>query len=80
LTGVPVAATPGLVPHCEVLVAALALEVAAGLLGAVPCVAGEPLVLLLHAAMPIAMTATAAAASRDRRRGCLFMSSAFARV
>jgi hypothetical protein len=85
--GVPVAATPGLVPHDEVLTAAalvegLALEVAGALLvaelvGAV--VELLLLLLLLHPAItpPIAMTATAAAASRGRRREYLFMSSAF---
>lgn len=85
--GVPVAATPGLVPHDEVLVedtlvAGLALEVDAGeLLEA--AVVGVLLVLLLllllHPAMtpPIAMTATAAPANRERRPEYLFMSSAF---
>jgi hypothetical protein len=83
--GVPVAATPGLVPHDEVLVVdapvlGLALVVAGALLEAAEVgVEVELLLLLLHPAItpPIAMAATAAAASRGCRRECLFMSSAF---
>lgn len=87
LIGVPVAATPGLVPHDEVLTAPLlpldvALELAAGALP-VPVAAGVvellPLLLLLQPARipPIAMTATAAPASRERRCSYPFMGSAF---
>jgi hypothetical protein len=85
LIGVPVAATPGLVPHCEVLAAAgpLELELVAGVAAAldVDPAAGllELELLLLHPARtpPAAITATAAPASRERRRECLFMCSAF---
>jgi len=77
--GVPVAATPGLLPHDEVLTAppelgldgaAAALEVA----GAAALLELE-LLLLLHLARtpPIAMTATAAAARDERPCSCLFM-------
>src|SRR5579875_2661476 len=76
LIGVPVAATPGLVPHDEVPAAAEAGPEAAA--GAVPeaLVAGaapELLLLLLQPARapPTAMAATAATASRDRR--CLYL-------
>jgi hypothetical protein len=82
LIGVPVAATPGLVPHCDVLtVLALELELAdAAALDVVPAAALLELeLLLLHPAStpPTAMTATAASASRERRREYLFMCSAF---
>jgi hypothetical protein len=81
LIGVPVAATPGLVPHDEVLTAAalgLVLAGAAGLLEAPVVGVVLGLLLLLHAARtPIAMTATAAPASRERRCSYLFMCSAF---
>jgi hypothetical protein len=79
--GVPVAATPGFVPHEEVLTAAAELE---------PELDGEELepppaaleleleLELLHpASTPSAITATAAPATRERRRENLFMSSAF---
>lgn len=80
LIAVPVAATPGLVPHDEVLVAPVPpLEVALGLVaGALLLLAGGlpagvvvllVVLLLLQPARtpPIAMTATAAPASRERR-------------
>lgn len=83
--GVPVAAWPGLVPHDEV---ATAVDVALGLAlaevaGVLLAEAGGALlvelVLLLHPARmpPIAITATAAPASRERRCSYPFMSSAF---
>jgi hypothetical protein len=92
LIGVPVAATPGLVPHDEVPVAlAVVLEVGLALVlvdgallledalvvGALDELLG--LLLLLHPARtpPIAMTATAAPASRERRCSYPFMGSAF---
>src|SRR5271165_343159 len=86
LIGVPVAATPALVPHDEVLTAALELGLeldgAAAALEVAPVAALlelELLLLLLHPARtpPIAMTATAAPASRERRCSYLFMCSAF---
>src|SRR5215472_1115993 len=59
--GVPVAFTPGLVPHCDVSVTVLALLVVAEPLG-------DPLVLLLPhpAAAATAITAASAAAPRAR--------------
>src|SRR5215469_7747641 len=79
--GVPVAATPGLVPHEEVLTAALAVELAEALLEEPPVLAGAELELeleLLHAAsMPRAIAATAAPATRERRREYPLISSAF---
>jgi hypothetical protein len=63
--GVPVAFTPGLVPHCDVLTVVL-LELAAGLLAGV--LAG---VLLPHpasAAIPIAATSATFARTLDARR------------
>jgi len=87
LIGVPVAATPGLVPHDEVVTAvevglALPLVGAGALLEEVEAGVEVELVLLLlllHPARtpPIAMTATAAPASRERRCSNLFMGSAF---
>jgi hypothetical protein len=83
LIGVPDAATPGLVPHCEVLAVAgpLELELAAGVAAALdvdPAAGLLELELLLHPARtPIAITTTAAPASRERRREYLFMCSAF---
>jgi hypothetical protein len=79
--GVPVAATPGLVPHDEVLVAAallVGLDVGV-LVDVLVGVVVELLLPLLHPAMtpPTAMIATAAPASRERRPEYLFMSSAF---
>jgi hypothetical protein len=85
--GVPVAATPGLVPHDEVaaedaLATGVAPVVEAGVLLEAALVGVELellLLLLLHPAMtpPIAMTATAAPASRGRGPEDLFMCSAF---
>jgi hypothetical protein len=79
LIGVPLAATPGLVPHDD---DATAVELAAGaaLLEALPAGALLELELeLLHPARtpPTARTATAAPASRERRRENLSMWSAF---
>src|SRR5215472_1726278 len=78
LIGVPLAATPGLVPHDDV---ATAVELAAGAAALVVLVPGALLVLelLLHPAMtpPTARIATAAPASRERRPGNLSMWSAF---
>ena len=81
LIGVPLAATPGLVPHDDV---ATAVELAAGaallelLAGALLELELE-LELLLHPARtpPTARTATAAPASRERRAENLSMWSAF---
>jgi len=78
LIGVPLAATPGLVPHDDV---ATAVELAAGAAALVVLAGGALLVLelLLHPAStpPAARTATAAPASRERRPGNLSMWSAF---
>ena|SRR5215469_5942950 len=78
--GVPVAATPGLVPHEEVLVVALAVELAEALV-AEPLPVGVEVELeleLLHAAStPSAIAATAAPATRERRREYPIMCSAF---
>lgn len=76
--GVPVATTPGLVPHEEVLTAELAgdelLELVAGALEL-----ELELELLLHpaASTPIAIAASAAPVTRDLEREYLFMCSAF---
>jgi hypothetical protein len=78
--GVPVAATPGLVPHEEVLTAPAEPElVAAGaLLEVLPAELGELELELLHPAMtPTAITAKAAIKGRGPRNDCLFMCSAF---
>ena|ERR1022692_448762 len=87
LIGVPVATTPGLVPHDVVetvpVLAGLDAEDAAALLAAALDVAGADEELLedeleLQPAMtPIATTATVAAAVRVRRWNGLFMCSAF---
>jgi hypothetical protein len=64
--GVPVAAWPGLVPHCEVLtVAVLALALFVAVLLAVELLAVEPpvLVLLLQPAAAMAIAAAAASTS-----------------
>ena len=73
--GVPVAATPGLVPHCDVLTAAVlgvpeAVDVLAGVL-----VLAEPAVLLLLLLQPTAARAIAAASMivlRTDRAGMYF--------
>jgi hypothetical protein len=76
--GVPVAATPGLVPHCDVLTAAVlgvpdAVDVLAGVL-----VLAAPLLLLLLLLQPAAARAIAAASMIVLRAGhagiCLFIS------
>ena len=80
LIGVPLAATPGLVPHDDV---ADAVELAAGAALLELLLAGAllelELELLLHPARtPLAArTATAAPASHERRRENLSMWSAF---
>jgi hypothetical protein len=62
--GVPVAAWPGLVPHCEVLtVAVLALALFVAVLLAAELLAVEPPVLVLLLQPAAAMTIAAAAAS-----------------
>jgi|SRR5215468_8621118 len=80
LIGVPVAATPGLVPHDDVETA-VELADGAALLEAPPAGAAllELELELLHPAMtpPTARTATAAPASRERRLENLSMWSAF---
>jgi hypothetical protein len=84
LIGVPVAATPGLVPQDEVETVPAAAELdVAGAEDEAPLLAAgveEPLEdeLELHpATTPIATTATAAAAVRVRQWKDLFMCSAF---
>jgi len=86
LIGVPVAATPGLVPHDEVetvpVLAELDAEDAAALLEAdAPEDAGDVLLVLeleLQPALtPITSAATPTAAVRARQRKGLFMWSAF---
>jgi hypothetical protein len=83
LIGVPVAATPGLVPQEDVETVPLAAEfdaVAAALLaaGALDDAGALPLELELHAARtPSDSAATAAAAVRVRQWTYLFMCSAF---
>ena len=78
LIGVPVAATPGLVPQAEVLVV-LALE----LLDADELLAGgallelDELELLQAARTPSESAASVASSIRERLPGCLFMCSAF---
>ena len=76
--GVPVAATPGLVPQAEVLVVVALLEADADELPA----GGELLELdeleLLQAARtPSESAASVASSIRERLPGCLFMCSAF---
>jgi hypothetical protein len=84
LIGVPLAATPGLVPHDDVATAVELADAAALLVVALLVVAlvGALLELeleLLHPARtpPTARTATAAPASRECRSGNLSMWSAF---
>jgi len=74
--GVPVAATPGLVPQAEVLVVVALLEADADEL---PVADDELLELeLLQAARtPSESAASVASAIRVRLPGCLFMCSAF---
>ncbi|HEY6311332.1 MAG TPA: hypothetical protein VIY52_11080 [Streptosporangiaceae bacterium] len=70
--GVPVAATPGLVPHCEVLtvaVLALAELVALELVGGVLEVLLLGLLLLLQAAVAMAIATAAASTSVLRADG-----------
>jgi hypothetical protein len=79
LIGVPVAATPGLVPHAEVLVVLALLDEDADELALL--VAEELLELELEleqaASTPTAAAATAASAIRERLCSYLFMCSAF---
>jgi len=90
LIGVPVAATPGFVPHDEVWTPVAAGLLAAGLLAAGLLAAGLLaawlvgllllllLLLLLHPARtPIAIAATATPASRERLCSDSFIGSAF---
>jgi len=65
--GVPVAFTPGLVPHCDVLDVALP-ELADGLLAGVPLLAGVLLPHPARAAIPIAATSATFARTLDARR------------
>jgi len=64
---VPVAFTPGLVPHCDVLDVALP-ELADGLLAGVPLPAGVLLPHPARAAIPIAATSATFARTLDARR------------
>jgi hypothetical protein len=79
LIGVPVAATPGLVPQAEVLVVVALLEADAD----EPLAAGDELLeldeleLLQAARTPSESAASVASSIRERLPGCLFMCSAF---
>ena len=80
LIGVPVAATPGLVPQAEVLVVA-ALELleadADELLAGGELLELDELELLQAARTPSESAASVASSIRERLPGCLFMCSAF---
>jgi hypothetical protein len=80
LIGVPVAATPGLVPQAEVLVV-VALELldadADELEAGGELLELDELELLQAARTPSESAATAASSIRERLPGCLFMCSAF---
>jgi hypothetical protein len=70
--GVPVAATPGLVPHCDVLVAeVLAVDVLAGALLPAPALSLE-LPLELELLQPAAAIAMAAARTMVLRAESIF--------
>ena len=78
LIGVPVAATPGLVPQAEVLVvAALELLEADALLAGGELLELDELELLQAARTPSESAASVASSIRVRLPGCLFMCSAF---
>src|SRR5580700_11830702 len=78
--GVPVAATPGLVPQAEVLVV-VALELleadADELLAGGELLELDELELLQAARTPSESAASVASSIRERLPGCLFMCSAF---
>jgi len=80
LIGVPVAATPGLVPQAEVLVV-VALELleadADELLAGGELLELDELELLQAARTPSESAASVASSIRERLPGCLFMCSAF---
>jgi hypothetical protein len=78
LIGVPVAATPGLVPQAEVLVVvALELLEADALLAGGELLELDELELLQAARTPSESAASVASNIRERLPGCLFMCSAF---
>jgi hypothetical protein len=78
LIGVPVAATPGLVPQAEVLVVvALELLDADELLAGGELLELDELELLQAARTPSESAASVASSIRERLPGCLFMCSAF---
>jgi hypothetical protein len=78
LIGVPVAATPGLVPQAEVLVVVALLEADADeLLAGGELLELDELELLQAARTPSESAASVASSSRERLPGCLFMCSAF---
>ena len=78
--GVPVAATPGLVPQAEVLVVVALLEADADELlagGELDELELDELELLQAARTPSESAASVASIIRERLPGCLFMCSAF---
>jgi len=77
--GVPVAATPGLVPQAEVLVVVALLEADADELLAAggELLELDELELLQAARTPSESAASVASSIRERLPGCLFMCSAF---
>jgi hypothetical protein len=76
--GVPVAATPGLVPQAEVLVVVALLEADADeLLAGGELLELDELELLQAARTPSEIAASVASTIRERLPGCLFMCSAF---
>ncbi|MFY9670977.1 MAG: hypothetical protein WBF20_10125 [Trebonia sp.] len=78
LIGVPVAATPGLVPQAEVLVVLALLEADADeLLAGGELLELDELELLQAARTPSESAASVASSIRVRLPGCLFMCSAF---
>ena len=78
LIGVPVAATPGLVPQAEVLVVVALLEADADeLLAGGELLELDELELLQAARTPSESAASVASSIRERLPGCLFMCSAF---
>jgi len=79
LIGVPVAATPGLVPQAEVLVVLALLEADADELleAGGELLELDELELLQAARTPSESAASVASSIRERLPGCLFMCSAF---